>query len=215
MNNNLHKIIFLFYKRYIFIDRYMKEKTVRYFSKPGKDNTNQVINAVKERVEENDINYIVAPTSTGKSALKLINEIENKNLKIIVVGLHAGFREGDNIPLPINKQNEIKEKGAQVFIGSHSLSGIGRSISNKFGGITPTEIIANTLRLFCGHGIKVAVEISIMAADAGLIPTNQNIIAIGGSHGGYDTAIVLKPAHMNNVFDIEIKEILAKPVSSN
>jgi hypothetical protein len=55
------------------------------------------------------------------------------------------------------------------------------------------------------------VEISIMAADAGLIPTNKEIIAVGGSGGGADSAIVLKAAHMNNFFDLEIREIIAKP----
>ena len=73
------------------------------------------------------------------------------------------------------------------------------------------EIIAHTLRLFGGEGIKVAVEVSVMAADAGLIPTSREIIAVGGSSGGADSAIVLKAAHMNNFFDLEIREIIAKP----
>ena len=73
------------------------------------------------------------------------------------------------------------------------------------------EIIAHTLRLFGGEGIKVAVEVSVMAADAGLIPTNREIIAVGGSGAGADSAIVLKAAHMNNFFDLEIREIIAKP----
>ncbi|MFC2137353.1 pyruvate kinase alpha/beta domain-containing protein [Bacteroidota bacterium] len=193
----------------------MQEQKIRYFKKPGRKNTDQVIKIVKERIEKNNISIIVAPTTTGVSALKLLNELDKDKLNIVVVGLHAGFREGDQIPLPKEMQREIEKKGAKVFIGSHALSGVGRSISNKFGGSTPVEIIAHTLRMFCGQGIKVAVEISVMAADAGLIPTNQNIIALGGSHGGYDTAIVLKPVHMNNIFDLEIREILAKPVSNS
>jgi hypothetical protein len=62
-----------------------------------------------------------------------------------------------------------------------------------------------------GEGIKVAVEIAVMAADAGLVPTDQEIIAVGGTGGGADSAIVLKAAHMNNFFDLEIREIIAKP----
>jgi len=57
----------------------------------------------------------------------------------------------------------------------------------------------------------VAVEIAVMAADAGLIPTGREVIAIGGSGSGADTAIVLQAAHMNNYFDLEIREIIAKP----
>jgi hypothetical protein len=73
------------------------------------------------------------------------------------------------------------------------------------------EIIAHVLRLFGGDGIKVAVEVSVMAADAGLIPTSREIISVGGTSGGADSAIVLKAAHMNNFFDLEIREIIAKP----
>mgnify|MGYP000088288728 CR=1 FL=1 len=73
------------------------------------------------------------------------------------------------------------------------------------------EIIAHTLRLFGTEGLKVAVEIAIMAADAGLIPTDTEVISVGGSGGGADTALVLKAAHMNNFFDLEIREIIAKP----
>jgi len=72
------------------------------------------------------------------------------------------------------------------------------------------EIIAETLRMFC-QGIKVCVEISIMAADAGLIPTDSEIIAIGGTAKGVDTAVVLKPANMGNFFDLRIHEIIAMP----
>ena len=46
------------------------------------------------------------------------------------------------------------------------------------------EVVANTLRIF-GQGMKVACEITLMAADAGLVRTDEDVIAIGGtSHGG-------------------------------
>ena len=76
------------------------------------------------------------------------------------------------------------------------------------------EIVAHTLRRM-GQGVKVAVEVSVMAADAGLIPTGGEVIAIGGSGKGADAAIVLKPAHMNNFFDLEILEIIAMPRKSS
>ena len=87
---------------------------------------------------------------------------------------------------------------------------MGRGISNKFKGVTPVEIIAETLRLF-SQGVKVCVEISIMAADGGLLPTDSEVIAIGGTGNGVDTALVLKPAHMRNFFDLRINEIIAMP----
>lgn len=100
--------------------------------------------------------------------------------------------------------------GVKVYTASHALSGVGRGISNKFGGITPVELMAETLRMI-SQGFKVCVEISIMAADAGLIPVDREIVAIGGTGRGADTSLVLTPAHMNNVFDLRIHEIIAMP----
>jgi hypothetical protein len=127
------------------------------------------------------------------------------------VGEHAGFRGGDQQDLSDEQRRALEGKGVKVLIGSHALSGVGRSVTNKFGGITHVEIIAQTLKQFGGEGIKVAVEVAVMAADAGLVPTDREIIAVGGTGGGADTAVVLKAAHMNNFFDLEIREIIAKP----
>jgi hypothetical protein len=51
-----------------------------------------------------------------------------------------------------------------------------------------------------------------MAADAGAL-TGNDIISIGGSGHGADAALVLKPAHQNNFFDMRIREVICKPRS--
>jgi hypothetical protein len=50
-----------------------------------------------------------------------------------------------------------------------------------------------------------------MAADAGLIGTNEEVISIGGTANGADTALVIKPAHTQDFFELKVKEILCKP----
>jgi hypothetical protein len=89
------------------------------------------------------------------------------------------------------------------------LSGVERAVAKKHGGIYPALLIADTLRLF-GQGTKVAVEISIMAADAGAL-SGADIIAIGGTARGADAALVLKPANQTDLFDMRIREIICKP----
>ena len=54
-------------------------------------------------------------------------------------------------------------------------------------------------------------EITAMAADAGLISSNRDIISIGGSNQGADTALVIKPANSKRLFEMKIKEIIAIP----
>ena len=189
----------------------MEVKEIIYFDKPGEKNTIDVIKAAKKRAKELKISHVVVASTEGDTAMKVYEEFSYEDISIICVGEHYGFKgDSDHQLMPDDRRKELGDKGVKVLICSHALSGVERSISKKFGGVSRVEIIAATLRQFGGEGIKVAVEISIMAADAGLIPTDREVIAIGGTGGGADTAIVLKAAHMNNYFDVEIREIIAK-----
>jgi len=74
------------------------------------------------------------------------------------------------------------------------------------------DVVANTLRML-GEGMKVACEIACMAADAGLVRCNEDIVSMGGSGsvGGADVAVVLTPANSHRLFETRVKEILCKP----
>lgn len=184
------------------------QKNITYFEKPGKDNTKDLIDLVKERQKESGIKTILVASNTGNTALQISNEI--KNVNIVSVTHHAGFREKGKLETDPEIAEKLEEKNIPIYVGSHALSGVGRGISNKFGGVTPVEIIAQTLRMF-SQGIKVCVEISIMAADAGLISVDEEIIVIGGTANGADTAVILTPVNMSSIFDLRIHEIIAMP----
>ena len=49
------------------------------------------------------------------------------------------------------------------------------------------------------------------ALSAGLVHTDEDIVSIGGTSKGSDTALVLTPVTSQNFFDSKIKEILCKP----
>jgi len=192
----------------------MITKEITYFDAPGAKNTDQVIQAVKKRIERLGIQHVVVASTSGATALKIWEVLKDTDVAIVCVGEHYGFWGGDEQRFKEETREELESKGVKVFIGSHALSGVGRSITNKFKGISHVEIIAYTLRQF-GEGLKVCVEIAVMAADAGLVPTDREIIAIGGTSKGADTAIVLKAAHTHNYFDLQIREIIAKPRQRN
>jgi hypothetical protein len=184
------------------------EKSIHYFENPGEENTDKVIELVKERKNELGIEYIVIASATGNSAVKLGEKIDDTH--IVNVTHHAGFRGGDELELTPENEKKLADLSIPTYTSSHALSGVGRGISNKFKGVTPVEVVAETLRMF-SQGIKVCVEISIMAADGGLLPTDSEIIAIGGTASGVDTAVVLKATHQGNFFDLRIHEIIAMP----
>lgn len=185
-------------------------KTV-YFERPGPKNTAAVARAVRRRRDELGVEHVVVASNSGATALALWEVLADAGVTLVSVGEHTGFSGGDEQHLSDEQRRALEEKGIKVLICAHALSGVGRSITKTFGGITHVEIIAYTLRLFGTEGIKVAVEVAVMAADAGLVPTDREIIAVGGSGAGADTALVLKAAHMNNFFDLEVREIIAKP----
>lgn len=66
------------------------------------------------------------------------------------------------------------------------------------------------MRMF-GQGLKVCVEIAIMALDAGFIPFGEDVIALGGTSRGVDTAVIIRPAHANKVFETSVREVICKP----
>ncbi len=152
----------------------MTSTQIQYFDRPGSQNTQAVINAVKKRIEELKIKYVVVASNSGTTGMKLWETMQDSGCTLISVTEHSGFYRKDDIPLTEERKEEMESKGIKTLITSHALSGVGRSISKKFGGVSHVEIIAHTLRLF-GEGIKVAVEVSIMAADAGLLPTDKEI----------------------------------------
>ena len=187
-------------------------KVIHYFEKPGKINTEETLKLAITRAEELKIRHMVIASSSGETALKAVEMAENrlKELNIVCVTYHTGFyREGEN-SMSDDVEEFLRSRGVKVVRQSHALSGVERSISKRFGGVSRVEVIAEALRSLFGHGLKVCVEITIMAADSGAIPIEE-VIAVGGTGRGADTAVVIRPAHMNNFFDMEIREIICMP----
>jgi len=178
-----------------------------YFDRPGKDNTEQTLKLAAQRATELSLSEVVVASTTGFTAYKAI-EIFN-GFRLTVVTYHCGFKEPFENAMGADVKSDLQNKGIKVIVASHALSGVERSISKKHSGAYPVLIMADTLRLF-GQGTKVAVEVAVMAADAGAL-TGDDIIAIGGSGRGADSALVLKPAHQNNFFDLRIREVICKP----
>ena len=178
-----------------------------YFDKPGKENTDQTLKIAVDRCKQLGIKEVVVASTSGQTAYKAIEVF--RGFKLTVVTYHCGFKEPFQNMMPEDVKKEFENKGIKVVTGSHALSGLERSVAKKYSGVYPVLLIADTLRLF-GQGTKVAVEVAVMAADAGAL-SGGDIVSIGGSGGGADAALVLKPAHQNTFFDLRIKEIICKP----
>jgi len=184
------------------------EKKVLYFKRKDKRNTDTLLRFVKKYAEKEGIKDIVVASTSGETGAKASKIFKGRN--VVVVTHHYGFKEPGKTEMQKEYREEILANGAKIFTGIHALSSIERAIRKDFGTIQPLELIANVLRLM-GEGTKVCVEITLMAADAGLIPVDRDVIAIAGTGGGADTALRVRPANAARFFDLKIREIIAKP----
>ncbi|MFB0500912.1 MAG: hypothetical protein ACETVP_00410, partial [Candidatus Bathyarchaeia archaeon] len=69
-----------------------------------------------------------------------------------------------------------------------------------------------------GQGFKVAVEVILIAADKGEIDLYEDVVGVGGTGRGADTAIIARATTSKEIFTedegkkLEIREILAMPL---
>ncbi len=183
--------------------------TSRYFKSPGPKNTEGVLEAVSRRAKALGIKKVVVATCSGETAFKALKVLDS-DLKIIAVTHVTGFREPNTQELSEEDRKELTSKGVKVLTCQHAFGGVGRAVRNKLSTYQVDEIVAYTLRTF-GQGTKVAIELALMAADAGLIRTDEDVICVGGTGRGADTALLLRPANSFHFFDLKVREIICKP----
>jgi len=188
----------------------MIERKTLLFETGGKEHTEATLQAARERAEELGIKSVVLATSTGETALRALQAFEGTDVQIVGVTLHAGLWRKYTVIDP-DKVRQAEARGVKFLTATHALMGnVDSAVREKFGGVPPCELIAHTYYTF-SQGMKVAVEVAVMAADAGLISDQGDVIAIGGTGEGADTAIVLRPAFSTEFFNVKVREVIAMP----
>lgn len=170
--------------------------------------------AAKAAMEEG-IGHIIIASNTGASALALLEAVKAEfpgggGPKLVCVSHMVGFAEDGIDEMPAEMRNKLEGEGFSILTTTHLFGGVERSMSGTHKGIYPLSMVANSLKLF-GQGTKVAVEISVMALDSGLIPFGRDVISIGGTGRGADTALIIRPAHSTRFFDTSIVKMITMP----
>jgi hypothetical protein len=181
---------------------------VVYFGEHGRVNTDETLRLARERAEALGIRNVVVASYSGETGVKASEVFKGFNL-VVVAGV-VGFNEPNVDRLTPENRAAIEMNGGKIIHAAHAFGTLGRAVHRKLGAIQVDEIIAHVLRLF-GQGVKVGCEVACMATDAGYFRTDEEAVAIGGSGGGADTAIVVQPSNTHNFFDMRIREIICKP----
>jgi hypothetical protein len=189
------------------------QKSIYYFEAPGKANTADAIRFAIERAQELGIKKIVVASTSGDTAKKCFDVLKGTGLHLIVVTHVVGFSKPGEWEFDQKTADSLRENGVTIVTGTHALSGLERALSRsqKVGGGSRTDAIAEALRRVVAVGLKVAVECVLIAADNGAVGVEEEVVALGGTMSGADTVCVIRPAHTASFFDLQVREIVAMP----
>jgi len=157
-----------------------------YFNKKGKGNTEETLKLAKKVANEEGIDDIILASTTGYTAEKAMKICEG--LKLIIVGIKRS-----NFPSELIKR--LEKNGNEVYFSDEEEYDYPGDMQTAF-------------RRF-SQGTKVAVEVTVIAAKKNAVKVRKKIIAIGGTHEGADTALMIDAAEDFN--DIVIEELICKP----
>lgn len=188
----------------------MIKREVYYFEDYGPQNTEKTIEAAKNAALNLNLKYVVVASSKGLTGVKTAEAFKDTDVKVVVVTEYVGLAK-----LEEENRKKLRELNAEIVTSTHPLLTPAESISKLYKGYcSENTLIKEVLRRF-SQGMKVAVEIVMMAADVGAIPSGEDVISIAGTGSGSDTAIVVRSCYSDHFFDkekgMEIKEILAMP----
>ena len=184
-----------------------------YCDAPGAQNTADCARFAIERAKELGLSHVVVASTSGETALAFLEAMKGTGLRLIVVTHVVGFSKPGEWEFSPTTAETLLTAGALVVTGTHSLSGLERSFSRsqRIGGGSRTEAVAETLRRVIAVGLKVAVECVLIAADQGAVDIREEVVAAGGTASGADTVCVIKPSHTASFFDLQVREIVAMP----
>ena len=178
------------------------EKIV-YFKQPGQENTAAVFDVVDRALSELDIHKVVLASTRGDTARFAMDRYEGQDVRLVVVPHQYGFGPGQRFPQELVER--ARREGHEVHFGTMLFH------QEKIFGQGPAQWVANFLRAFC-QGVKVCVEILLMAGNAGLVEEGEQVVVVAGTGRGADTALVMTGATSGNLKAMHVSRILCKPL---
>ncbi len=183
----------------------MKE-TIVYFAEPGQQNTQETLDLALARARARGIKKIVLASTKGETALLASNIFTRAGIQMIVVPHQYGFRP-DGQSFPEELIPELEQQGHRVYFGTMLFH------TDDLYGVRVPSVLAMFLRTFC-QGMKVILEILLMATNGGCVAAGEKVIVIAGTRSGADTAVAAIAAPSSRLHELHITEIICKPLET-
>jgi hypothetical protein len=181
----------------------MIEETITYFEEPGIANTEATLDLAITRAKARGIGKLVVASTRGETAKTLAGKLAGTGITMVVVPHQYGFMAGQRFPRELVA--ELEGKGHAVHFGTMLFH------TERFYGVEAPKTLADLLRAFC-QGMKVAVEIVLMAADGGKLEIGEDVVVVTGTGRGADTAVVATASTSTHFKDFHVTEIICKPL---
>lgn len=182
------------------------KKEITYYETTNQDHTLDTFALVEQKLEETGIKKLVLASTTGRTALAAMEYFSGKGISLVVIPHQYGFSSEDN-RFPEDIVKTLRNNGHEVHFGTMFFH-----TEKLYGSSIPT-VIASFLRCF-SEGVKVCYEITLMAADSGLVRNGESVIAIAGTGLNSDTALLMQAATTRNIGKLRVNEIICKPYNA-
>jgi hypothetical protein len=197
----------------------MVKRQVYYFDEPGEGNTKWVIEAVSKRLEAGGVRKVVIASTSGKTAVEFARSLKGK-AELVCVSEAPYRREwGEQWPcLKPAFRRELEKLGVAIVDKAPYVLHSSVLETARWPNTSPEQLVKETLYAF-GQGMKVAVEVALTAVSCGYVTPYEDVISVGGSSKGADTAIILRATYPASLFNkdpakrLEIREIIAMPLA--
>jgi len=159
---------------------------ITYFEVSGKENVDRTLELVKRLAEEHGFKNVIIASTTGFTAEKAYDVFRNMDVTLTFVGTERNR-------FPIDLLKKLEEKRHHVCFS--------REISYDY-----PELAKLAYRRF-SQGVKVAVELAMIAAEKGFVSTEEDVICVGK----WDTALIIKPSKSDNFSELKVRELICMP----
>jgi hypothetical protein len=183
----------------------------------GEINTRKLLCLARARCAELGLSKAVIASETGRGALAAVRAFEGTGTRLIVVTHYPATTWGPEGEIPIGLKREtyagrlerLLGSGAVVVQGTRPFAPPTHSID--WDNPMPEAVVDKTLEVL-GAGFKIAIEVALIAADAGEVAEGEEVVTCAGTYKGLDTALVVRATTSMRFFrNFEVCEIVARP----
>ena len=176
-----------------------------YFEKRGKENTEETARLALARAKEAGINHIVVASNTGFTAKHFVN----RGIHVVCVTHHVGFKSPGLDEMSPEMRKELREAGVDVLTTTHLFGNVERAITQRQAASIRADYLRYSAHVFSGSKGRTGDRHNGFGCRPH--PLRKPVIAVGGSGGGADSAVVVLPSHAKTFFETQVLELICKP----